>query len=756
MTSVKFKYRLITKLVCITIVLVGLVWMLIWVWNPSSEDTDLAVDAEILFDSVGVIPVEQGLPVEERFKQVAETESLKLLIDSTTAHFQVINKSTGKVWRSYPDPQYWDKETVPTVWKNNLSSPVMVEYVNVENYKSLSITTSLIEDKGYLENFKTTENGFTVTFVLPKVQFKIPIEVSLKDDYVETRIVDSGIIEGKLSLLNVKLYPLFGAQPSVGQDGYIMLPDGLGALIRFDSERIMQQLTYNESVYGNDLSFYNENTDRQRISMPVFGLKSGDQAFLAVVAEGEPFANIYAAPSGAVGASNWVTTEWQYRKRFFQSVSKSTGEGFYTYSGGKFVTDKRATRYYPLAPEESDYVGMAAAYRRYLIDVQGVKPLEATKEDVPLYIDIVGGDIEKGLFLDSYLKGTTTDEATTLVNDIYKLGMKRLSVNFIGWQQDGYSTHGGYFPVDRRIGGTSGMKDFISFAHSLDIPVYLTANYTLNNNGDDHFWWRRDGLRNLAGTVLEDVKDSDQEASSFVSPKFYEKVVTSDLDSYKKLGADGIYFEDGIGQQVNTDFNSRYVSSRVDIVDVQRSIFKQTIDTLGSVTANNVNFYALDQVDHVHRLTGDYSYDVFISEEIPFAQIVLHGLRTYTLEYSNLRNEFDNEFLRNIEYGAYPTYVFTGDAAADFKNAYSLWYYSLNYKVWIDQLTHEYTRVNEALAAVQDQFITGHHTLAPNVKETVYGDQYRIIVNYNLTDYSKDGLVVPAKDFVVIKGGTAK
>lgn len=298
------------------------------------------------------------------------------------------------------------------------------------------------------------------------------------------------------------------------------------------------------------------------------------------------------------------------------------------------------------------------------------------------------------------------------------------------------------------------MKSFISFAHTLDIPVYLTANYTLNTNGDDRFWWRRDGLRNLAGTVLEERGNEDQDAAKFVSPRFYEKVVSADLNSYKSLGADGIYFEDGIGKQVNTDFNSRYSASRAEVVDVQRSILNKSKEVLGSLAANNVNFYALAQIDHVHRLTADYSYDVFISEAIPFAQIVLHGLRTYSLEWSNLRDEFDDELLRSIEYGAYPAYVLSGDKAADLKNSYSYWYYSLNYKDWIDHLRAEYAKTNEALAAVQEQFITGHRTLAPNVKETEYGSDYRIIVNYNQTDYSKDGIIVPAKDFVVIKGGT--
>ncbi|KRE44955.1 DUF5696 domain-containing protein [Paenibacillus sp. Soil522] len=754
MTVRKINFTLIAKLALITVLLALIGWLALVAGGSWGKPSAEAADVTGLFDAKDASPYKAGLPAEGSFEQIAESDTLKLLADKTTAHFQVINKSTGKVWRSYPDPQYWKDETVPNTWKNNLSSPIMVEYVNAKNYKSSSVTAGLIENQGYLENFQATETGFTVTFTLPKAEFKIPVEVSLHKDYVETRIVDSGIVEGALSLLNVKLYPLFGAQPSVGQEGYIVLPDGSGSLINFAQDRIMPQLTYNESVYGQDLSYYNENTGRQRIAMPVYGIKSGDQAFVAIISQGEAFANVYAAPSGAVGRSNWATTEWQYRKRFFQSVSKSTGEGFYTYSGDKFIADARATRYYPLPPEKSDYAGMAEVYRNYLIDEQGVKPLEAPKKDIPLFVDIVGADIEKGLFADSYLKATTTAEAEELVRHIYDLGIRHLQVNFSGWQQDGYSTHGGYFPVDKRLGGNSGMKSFISFAHSLDIPVYLTANYTLNTNGDDRFWWRRDGLRNLAGTVLEEQRNSDQDAGTFVSPRFYEKVVAADLNDYKSLGADGIYYEDGIGQQVNTDFNSRYQASREDVALVQRTILKKTKETLGSLAANNVNFYALDQIDHVHRLTDDYSYDVFISEQIPFAQMVLHGLRTYTLEWSNLRNEFGDGFLRSIEYGAYPAYVLSGDKAADLKKSYSLWYYSLNYKDWIDDLKDEYERTNEALAAVQDQYITAHRTLAAGVKETVYGSDYLIIVNYNQTDYSKDGVFVPAKDFVVIKGGT--
>ncbi|GFN31723.1 DUF5696 domain-containing protein [Paenibacillus xylaniclasticus] len=757
MKSRKLPVATIAKTATTALLLLLIGWLSLQIWNPWRDKETDTTSTSIQFDAKGQL-YQAVIPQETSFHTAAENDKLKLLVDRSTSHFQLVDKATGSIWRSYPNPHQWPKETATGTWKNHLLSPILIEYVNARNYKSSSFTAGLIDTGGYLEQFQMKEDGFNVTFAFPKAQMKIPVEVTLHSDYVETRVIDAGIMEGELSLLNVKLYPLFGAEPSVGQDGYIMLPDGTGSLIRFNEKRIMPQLTYDESVYGQDLSFYNEETDRQRITMPVYGMKSGDQSFLSIITEGEAYANIYAAPGGAVGRSNWVTTEWQYRKKFYQSVSRSTGEGFYMYSSERFVSEGRATRYYPLTGAASDYSGMAAVYRNYLMSEQGVKPIPSTKDDIPLYLDIVGADIEKGLFTDSYLKATTTDEAAALLKSVYDLGIHNIQVHYAGWQKDGYSSQGGYFPVDKRIGGNNGMKKFIDYAHSLNIPVYLTANYTLNNNGEDRFWWRRDGLRNMAGTVLKEQKEpkNEQEEAYYVSPGFYEKVVRSDLNRYKKLGADGIYFENGIGEQLNTDFNSRYKDSRSDTVSIQRNILEQTRKTLGSVSTGNVNFYALDTVDHVHQLASDYSYDVFVTEPIPFAAIVLHGLRTYTLEWSNIRDEWQSQFLRSIEYGASPAYIVSGDNSDDMRRSYSLWYYSLDYTNWISRISDEYKQVNAVLAQVKDCVITQHRFIAPGVNETVYDGGYSVLVNYNDEPYDTGNLVVPAHGYAVKQGGETR
>jgi hypothetical protein len=748
------KLRLSFLITGIAVVIAALVWLALQIVAWQNAAPAVTAPAAVSFTpGSAAVPFKPELPADSRFQPIAESASLKLSADKETAHFQVVSKQTGKVWYSYPDPAQWADEKIGGAWKNNLLSPVIVEYTNLSNYKSASRTVGLVDEGGYVEDFKTTANGFTATLVLPKGLFKIPIEVSIKDDYVETTIRDEGIVEaGDLSLLNVKLYPLFGAQFSQGQDGYIFIPDGSGALIRFKTDRILPQLTYNESIYGYDGSFYHDEMNRQRESIPVFGMKSGDQAFVAIVTEGPEHANVFAAPSGSIGLSNWVTAEWQYRQRFYQSVSKSTNAGFFTYGQQRFNSPRRTVRYYLLPPDQSDYVGMASKYRDYLTAEGVLKPVEKPKKDIPLYVDIVGGDIEQGLLLDSYLTATTTEEAKKLVGSIIDRGIRNLVVQYNGWQQNGYSTQGGYFPVDSRLGGNKGMKSFIDYAHTLDIPVILTANYSVNNNGADGFWYRRDGQRDLAGNPLEAGKDT-----WLVSPRFYSKIITSNLDDYKKLGADGILFDSfGIGYQLNTDFNNRYAASRTDVVNIQRDIFKRTKEELGAVTAVNANAYVWEDLKHIPHLMDDYSYDVFVDEAVPFNQIVLHGSVTYTSEWANVRQESRTEYLRGIEYGAYPTYVFASAPSDKLRHSYSIWYYSLDYRNWLDRLSKEYTRVNEALGDVQDKRIVGHRTLAENVKETTYEGGQRVIVNYGSSEFVLGDLHVPAQDFTVVKGGAGR
>ena len=140
--------------------------------------------------------------------------------------------------------------------------------------------------------------------------------------------------------------------------------------------------------------------------------------------------------------------------------------------------------------------------------------------------------------------------------------------------------------------------------------------------------------------------------------------------------------------------------------------------------------------------------------DIPFVQMVLHGLVEYAGEPLNLNQDVQYNILKCLEYGAtvYGRFMYEDDSV--FQNTYFLNLFSLNYVNWLNETEEIYTAVNEAIGDVQDQFIVNHERLAENVYRTTYENGKQVIVNYNTFDYVDEalGITVGARDYWVMGG----
>src|SRR5699024_3012791 len=258
--------------------------------------------------------------------------------------------------------------------------------------------TSFLNQSGETK-FEEIEDGYRIDYMMPGLGFTIPIEVQLGEDYVETKVLADEIVDGldqdemdeeerlkdpKSRLVSLKAFPFLGAETSESEDGYLLLPDGPGAIVEFKQNRGSTNNIYKERIYGEDMAFSNATsyTGRQCVRMPVFGIKSENQTLLGVVREGDVYAEINAAASETLTQYNWITAEHLFRYKFFQPTSRQTHEGFHTYSE-EMERETRSIRYYILDGEEAGYVDMATRYREYLINELGLSKLEE-KEDIAL------------------------------------------------------------------------------------------------------------------------------------------------------------------------------------------------------------------------------------------------------------------------------------------------------------------------------------------------------------------------------------
>ena len=113
-------------------------------------------------------------------------------------------------------------------------------------------------------------------FSRPNERFIIPVEYILDKSSLKVTVVTGEIEEyGESGIGEISLLP-YSLCGEPGEDGYILIPDGSGALIDFSTVN-PNASAYKQRVYGRDPAmsyYYDEGTGVDRI-MPVFGICCG-------------------------------------------------------------------------------------------------------------------------------------------------------------------------------------------------------------------------------------------------------------------------------------------------------------------------------------------------------------------------------------------------------------------------------------------------------------------------------------------------
>ena len=103
-----------------------------------------------------------------------------------------------------------------------------------------------------IENVK---NGVKVTYYYNKAGFSFPVEYTLEEDCLKASLKVSDIKEPKDEKIatEVTLMSSFGVASDT-EDGCFVIPDGSGALVRFNNNKTMDTNAYTQRVYGNDIT----------------------------------------------------------------------------------------------------------------------------------------------------------------------------------------------------------------------------------------------------------------------------------------------------------------------------------------------------------------------------------------------------------------------------------------------------------------------------------------------------------------------
>ena len=684
------------------------------------------------------------------YSLVAENQYLELYIEQDLVHFVIHHKESGETWHTNPDIGLFDNPG--SLWAQHSQSQLVLEYTDLRR-RSRSVTNNIRQDA--MISLMTIEDGIRATFTMQGLGFQIPVDYVLGDNYLEVNIPHDEIKETGDHLLTwIQVVPFFDAAHN-SEEGYMVIPDGSGAVTHFTDEHPRYNSGFEGYVYGRDGYTFHEHGDdlffmttRQEVGMPVFGMVNNGKAFLGVITQGEYDSQIIASPSGYIIDFYRAGVQFTYRKGYRVSLSRATTVS--TWESRPIETD-RTVRFYLLTGDDADYIGMANVYRDYIQQHFNIAGRLHMKDDVPpIHIRIFNAIIKPGLVLDELVVMTTFKESQEIVQALLDIGVDHMDVSLIGWNKDGLDgILPRRLPAESALGGDRGLKEFTSWANEQGIDIFLEANYLDAFQGNGGFNNRHDVIR---GPSRIPVNYRDHYLLSPVVA--FERFARSDIPQMaSRYGVNGLELT-RFGRHLLVDRNYNYTLEREDTAFWWLQIARLSQEELGRVAIRGSSTWLLSVADKVLDIPTEPSTLLFVDYSIPFYQIVVSGLVPYTTYPSNLRNDPRREFLKMLEYGAVPSFEITYRDASLLRDTMHSVLFSSLYTHWIEEILYEFEVANKKMGYLKAMAITEHQQLAPDVFITGYEDGSRVYVNYRDTDYVTDtGVEIGALDYVLIKGG---
>lgn len=674
-------------------------------------------------------PLLQGEPWKpaagaDGFAEALSNEKFILYINPVNTQIALLDRKSGYRWTSNPPEDRIADETVKGLLLTNLQSPFALTYVRTQGKDQTIREVFNAFDPKLRKELIRTDGRLQVNYTHPDRRLSFAIQYELTAHGLKARIpTDSIREEGEYAVFSIELLPYFGAA-SPEEEGYLFVPDGPGGLVKFDSDRADLTRGYVHQVYGLELTnagnWSRSGERRENIAFPVFGMKRGDHAYVAILTEGAGSANISAMPPGLKSSFYNIYCSQIYREEYLYRMSRLAAP-VKAIQKQRLETD-REVEYRFLQGGDAGYVGMAKAYRSYLEEEGKLGARLQPVEHTPLYLKLMGGNYEKAFNGIRYTAATTFDQAGEIVSRLQGRGINGIKVIYYGWQNKGDYDLYKRFPIEPALGGEEAARKFVSAMTAQGIDVLFEDDFVWIDEGESDLSGKNNGIRGIDGTVFID------EGMFISKPERTVAMAYEAIGRLKEIGVSGLLYN-WIGEMVFHDYDPSVIGTRENTIGIYQGLLDYTRRALGSAGVYRGSDYTVGHADLISMLPSESSYDFMVDETVPFYPIALHGHVPYTFGDGNLRNNMEDEFLKAIEYGATPSFFLTYDDSRKLRYTASNYLFSSQYDKWLDWIQKEYESF-DSLSGVYSQRIVNHERLNAERYATTYEDGTRVIVDY--------------------------
>ncbi len=687
----------------------------------------------------------------EEFVLAAEKGSLKLYFQPLTTQFMVENAADGSVW--YSNPQDIDDDEYATqLMKMQMNSTLLVEYNNVDANKveTLNLYTATVRSKKF--NINLVEDGVLFDYTVSDVGKKIYFAVRLGNGHLYTDVWYEDFGEPKQDKLvsSISVAPYF-VSGRLGNEGYLFLPDGSGALVNFDKNNITAD-SYSRPIYGEEPSSITRDwylqASNETIKLPVFGVRRNGSAMIAV---SETCAEIGIMNANACGQkTSYANAYISYRT--LDAVEYKLGNYTTTVFNTKLKDiETITTRYYFLSDDDANYSGMARRYRDYLAEKYSLG--SAAVKDT-FYTDVYAGIYKKvstlGIPHDKFVPLTTAEQLSSMCEEIREIGAENITVRYKNWNTaelkgkrvssakspsvlsfDELSDFSGavvYPLVDKLQSYTSG-----GYIDSLGNATFSTvgmpfsmAGFNKSNLETNDITTRWIAVNKLAPNVRSYMEQ--------LTNKGFKNIAFGDLSS--KLYAD--YRGDGYLR----DYSKKLMKGLLEDADGK----------FDGIMSDGANDYALAWSNVVFNTPVSHSMQDILAESVPFYSIAVGGLMDCVAPSFNGEYASDDLMLRAAASGTYFCYSFMNAESSEILSTSLKSLTNMNFETTVEGATEIYNEMKKITLAAKDSRIYSHKFISDTLTVTEYENGVKVYVNFADKAAAADSVEIPAKAFTVIGG----
>lgn len=746
------------------------------VWSDAEEQADTSAGAAA-DSSAEPIEEDDGIHVTEEealsgMEVYASNSKLNLYVKKSDCTFMIEDKSTGKKWWS----SYYNTDSSN---KTRLSKRSTILSVDVVATESKTIETSVrAYEKNVQKKVEKIDSGVRFTFHYDKYDIDIPLEIRINDNGTFTATVPTDQIAENnpetdannntgYQVINVHVLENMGATAHK-DEGMMIVADGSGAVINYNNGTTTgDNNTFESKVYGTDLAVGKlfAGAIIEQVTMPVMATinKTDNSGLVMIATEGDPYAIEHAMVTGQNVTdlnSCWFEFALRTTDKYFMG---NTNDPLTVYEAKGIKTGNVSVTYYPIYGDGLSYIDAVNVYKDYLINKIGVTK-KTTANSAPYYLTLYGGTVKTqsvmGFPVDIQTAATTYSDALEVIKSLEMQGVNDFKITYEDFNEAGIV---GQIAANVQYSGLLGGKgDFAEFKNytksrnydifpSCDImEFYKSGNgysFTLNSSKQITKAYATQTPFELAFGLPHLTKAT----WTILSPYYFTDIFTKLEKSFKEEDIAGISLNQASNllysdfSRENSDNRSYIV--RQDTVNILTAGYKKLKDSGLKIMAENPNQYIIPYADYIKDAPlYSSNYDIF-DYDIPFVEMVLHGLVPYTTKAINKNADAEELRLLALVTGTPIHYELMYTNPNKFADSeYDTLYYT-NYKGWLDRSVSEYKLFSDIVKSVSDAEITNFEHISDTELKSTFSNGNTIYVNLETGEIEFNGTKVSAESY---------